>query len=80
VAAEPDRVPVGAGEGVSIGLLEEEGGSRLMRRYVIVNVDGSNVYQFVLEAPEELWGGSIGTLEEILGSLALSSLTATSAN
>jgi len=51
-----------------------------MRRYVIVNVDGSNVYQFVLEAPEELWGGSIGTLEEILGSLALSSLTATSAN
>lgn len=78
VVEEPESVLVGTREGVAIGLLEEEEGSRLMRRYVIVNVDGHNVYQFVLEAPEELWVGSVATLEGILGSAVFSSLGGTS--
>ena len=80
VVEPPGQVPVGVGEGVALGLLEEEGGSRLIRRYVIVNAGGSRVYQFVLEAPEELWGGSIGTLEEVLGSVVFGSLAGASAN
>lgn len=80
VVEEPESVPVGVSEGVAIGLLEEEDGSRLIRRYVIVNVDGQHVYQFVLEAPEELWAGSVGTLDGILESVVFGSLAGGSAN
>jgi len=66
VVEEPETVPVGAEEGVSIGLLEEEDGAEIMRRYVIVSADGVDVYQFVLEAPEDGWDGSVDSLEGIL--------------
>lgn len=70
VVEEPETVPVGVEEGVSIGLLEEEDGGAVIRRYVIVNVDGINVYQFLLEAPEDQWDDSVDTLEAVLGSAA----------
>ncbi len=68
VVEEPETVPVGTAEGVSIGLLEDGGGGAVVKRYVIVNVDGTRVYQFVLEAPESEWDSSVGTLETVLGS------------
>ncbi len=68
VVEEPDTVSVGAEEGVAIELLEDDGDGAMVRRYVIVNVDGSNVYQFVLEAPEDGWDDSVDTLEGVLES------------
>ncbi len=68
VVEEPETVPVGAEVGVSIGLLENEDGGAVIKRYVIVNVDGIHVHQFVLEAPEDQWNGSADTLESVMGS------------
>jgi len=68
VVEEPETVQVGIEEGVSIGLLEDDGGGAVIKRYVIVNADGIHVYQFVLEAPEDQWNGNVGALEAILAS------------
>ena len=69
VVEEPETVRVGPEEGVAIGLREGEGESAVIKRYVIVSADGITVYQFLLEAPEGEWDGSVDTLEAILASV-----------
>lgn len=68
VIEDPAEVDVGGVSGVSVTLREMDGGASVIRSYVIVNVDGTNAYQFILEAGEDVWDDHRGTLHTILAS------------
>ncbi len=65
---EPQTMFVGDTEGVGVELVQVDGGTAVVRRWVFVNTDGTNVLQFLLEAPEEQWAGGVTTMESILRS------------
>lgn len=73
LAEDPKEVRIGTASGVSIGLREERGGRALMTRYVIVNLGGGRVYQFLLEAPADQWNQHVSGSEGILQSAGFAS-------
>jgi len=70
VLEPPGTVPVGTGTGTSIAFLEEDGGVAIMKRYILVNLNGLSVYQFLREAPQDQWAGSSAAMQAILASAA----------
>lgn len=59
-------IDVAGHRAVAITLRDSHDSSELMRRYVLVDVDGSPRL-FVLEAPADQWGGAVDQLGEIIG-------------